>query len=97
MSMEGRSTARRTFYALQSPIGRWLQEWVTHQAEEAVEKNHSFSTHFALNALHGFCADNADLVRAFSLAAIARDAISSVTKKFEKKTYGKVWKSEAGE
>lgn len=96
MNLAARVAAHKAFYLLHSPLTRWLQEEVTKQVEAAIEEHDSFSSEVALDALYDFCASSPDLVRAFLLAATARDAVSSTTKKLEVKTYGKVWKNEAG-
>lgn len=49
-----------------------------------------------LLALYKFCSEATDLVRAFLLAALCRDAVSIATKKKEAKTYGIVCSADSG-
>ena len=95
MTRSPQTMSHKAFFVLQSPLTKWIQERVSTQIDKALEESDSFSSQTALAALHDHCERASDLVRAFVLAATARDAVSSVTKKAEVKTYGKVWKTEA--
>jgi hypothetical protein len=49
-----------------------------------------------LKALHHFCRDSTNLVQAFWLATVCRDAVAQAAKQKEEKTYGKISSTEAG-
>lgn len=49
-----------------------------------------------LSSLYKFCSEATDMVRAFLLATLCREAVSIATKKQEAKTYGKISNVESG-
>ena len=79
---------------------RWLQDMVICELDSRPEANRSVggegSKEPLLLALYQFCSEATDLVRAFLLAALCRDAISIATKKKEAKTYGIVSSAASG-
>ena len=92
MTLSAKEAAQKGFYSLYSPMMRWLQEMVTKQLDKRTSDEHEI----ALEALHTFCAESADLVRAFMLGALCREAVAKAALKKEEKTYGKISSSEKG-
>jgi len=79
---------------------RWLQDMVICELDSRMASCESTgnknSQEPLLLALYKFCSEATDLVRAFLLAALCRDAVSIATKKKEAKTYGIVSSAESG-
>ena len=95
MSIPAKDAANKAFLGSCSPMTRWLQEIVSRQIEIQVA-NVDASPFVALGSLHKFCTSSDDLVRAFVLSSLCREAVSVVTKKTEVKTFGKIWRQESG-
>lgn len=74
---------------------RWLQDTVTSELEDGATQGDKISKPL-LFSIHKFCSEATDLVRAFLLATLCREAVSIATRKKEAKTYGKVSSMEAG-
>lgn len=72
--------------AHQSPLLRFLQDIAAKQ----LEKNSLSEGEVVLGVLHSFCTQATDLVRAFMLAVMCREAAETVSSKREKITYGKI-------
>jgi hypothetical protein len=68
----------------QSCLNRFLASMVNRQLESKVENT------LALDVLYKFCEESIDLVRAFMLSALCREAIKKVADQKEKRTYGKL-------
>jgi hypothetical protein len=85
--------AQKGFFCLYSPLLRWLQEIAAKQ----IEMGESYgSAPILLKALHVFCGESSDLVRAFMLATLCREAVANATRRKEEKTYGKLSSTDAG-
>lgn len=99
MSIPAREAARKGLFGLHSPMVRWLQDMVCSELESFVAQGgpneDKSSSAPVLPSLQKFCADANDLVRAFLLATLCREAVSIATKKKEAQTYGKVSSSAA--
>jgi len=67
---------------------------ISQQQEGAGEEKRKGPPILVLKALYDFVRESSDLVRAFVLATVCREAIAVVVKKREIKTYGRVWTSE---
>jgi hypothetical protein len=93
MTLSTKEAAQKGFYSLYSPMMRWLQEMVTKELEtKEMEQDE-----VPLKSLHNFCSESADLVKAFMLGALCREAVAKAAIKTEEKTYGKILSSEKGE
>lgn len=92
MTLSTKEAAQKGFYSLYSPMMRWLQEMVTKQLETNTDDQEATP----LKSLHTFCSESADLVKAFMLGALCREAVAKAAIKTEEKTYGKVLSSEKG-
>lgn len=79
--------------SVSSPMGLWLQEIVTCQLES---KASNVRNETALHAVLKFCRESDELVRAFWLATLCRDAVAEASKVLEEKTYGKISSSYSG-
>lgn len=90
MLLSVKDVTRNALLCAQSPISRWLQDIVARQ----LDANHSSQS--PLQSLLEFCRKSTDLVRAFWLAAVCREAVEQASKQKEEQTYGKVRSSEAG-
>jgi hypothetical protein len=95
VSTPAREAARKGLFGLHSPMVRWLQDMVASELDSIVASDERTETPL-LGSLYKFCSEATDLVRAFFLATLCRDAISIATKKREAKTYGKVSSAESG-
>ena len=93
MTLPSKEAAQKGFYSLYSPMMRWLQEMVTKQLETKTAEQDEVP----LQSLHKFCSESADLVKAFMLGALCREAVAKAAIKTEEKTYGKILSSEMGE
>ena len=91
MTLSSKEAAQKGFYSLYSPMMRWLQEMVTKQLEDKTNQEE-----IPLKSLHRFCSESADLVKAFMLGALCREAVAKAAIKTEEKTYGKILSSEKG-
>ena len=92
MTLSTKEAAQKGFYSLYSPMMRWLQEMVAKQLEaKAISPDE-----VPLKSLHSFCSESADLVKAFMLGALCREAVAKAAIKTEEKTYGKILSSEKG-
>ena len=79
--------------AVSSPMGRWLQDIVFHQLEIKAANGGSDTP---LSAILKFCRDSDELIRAFWLASLCREAVAEASMQVEEKTYGKIPSSESG-
>jgi hypothetical protein len=100
VSIPAREAARKGCFQLHSPMVRWLQDLVASELESVVAPQGGLnegenSSKPVLLSLHKFCSEATDLVRAFLLATLCREAVSIATKKKEAKTYGQVSSSAA--
>ncbi|CAB9516100.1 Rab3 GTPase-activating protein non-catalytic subunit [Seminavis robusta] len=86
MTLSTKEAAQKGFYALYSPMMRWLQEMVGNQ----LDRKDADPDEIALKSLYNFCTESADLVKAFMLGALCREAVSKAAIKMEEKTYGKI-------
>lgn len=94
MSISASIAASKSFFTLQPPISRWVQQLVVKQVDAFIATDQELPP-IILPELYIFCKQADDLVRAFWLATLCRDSVAKVVKKREVKTYGKVWKSKA--
>jgi len=92
MTLSTKEAAQRGFYSLYSPMMRWLQEMATKQLDRKSADKHEI----VLKALHTFCSESAELVNAFMLGALCREAVDKAAMKKEEKTYGKISCAEKG-
>jgi hypothetical protein len=92
MTLSTKEAAQKGFYSLYSPMMRWLQEMAAKQLDKRTADQHEI----ALEALHTFCSESSDLVKAFMLGALCREAVAKAAIKKEEKTYGKISSSEKG-
>ena len=92
MTLSTKEAAQKGFYSLYSPMMRWLQEMAAKQLDRKSADPHEV----ALKSLHSFCSDSAELVNAFMLGALCREAVAKAAIKKEEKTYGKIKSSEKG-
>ena len=95
MSIPAREAARKGLFGLHSPMVRWLQDMVASELDAIVASDESSET-LLLRSLYNFCSEATELVRAFFLATLCREAVSIATRKREAKTYGKVSSAESG-
>jgi len=77
------------FLCSSCPTVRFI-EIIIHKSLEHLSIGELESVGILLSPLHKFCSEAADLPRAFLLAAICCQAVSSTSKNFEEKTYGRV-------
>lgn len=49
-----------------------------------------------LKSVHSFCAESPNLVKAFLLATLCREAVAMAARQKEEKTYGKISCADAG-
>jgi hypothetical protein len=94
MTIPVATATHKSFFAVYSPISRWLQGRAARCVDKQIECSEPLPE-ILMEDLYMFCSESVDLVRAFLLACATRDAISKVVSKREAKTYGKVWKSQA--
>ena len=67
------------------PMIRFLKDLALRQFQNGEESESGA----ALGVLHAFCKNSSDLVRAFMLAALCREAVSKASAQTEKASYGK--------
>lgn len=99
MSIPAREAARKGLFGLHSPMVRWLQDMVICELDSRMASGTTEGQGLnepLLLALYKFCSEATDMVRAFLLASLCRDAVSIATKKKEAKTYGKVSSADSG-
>ena len=77
------------------PMLRWLQDLIlcaydTHQRSPTDFDEVQVKRAVKLQTLLDFCSEMEDLTKAFVLAVICMDAVSSAAKQIEEKTYGKI-------
>lgn len=77
---------KNAVFALNSPSVRWLKDIVSLQIDGIREGTESDP----MTSIHDFCRESEDLVRAFWLATLCREAIFEVAAEKEEKSYGKV-------
>lgn len=92
MMLSVKKGAKKALFSVHSPIIRWLQHIVGHQLDSKTGPD----PEVPLKALHHFCRDSTNLVQAFWLATVCRDAVAQAAKQKEEKTYGKISSTEAG-
>ena len=71
--------------ASSAPMVRFLKDLAVRQFQNGDDAESGI----ALGVLHAFCRDSCDLVRAFMLAAVCREAVSTASALTEKASYGK--------
>ena len=87
MTLSMKDISKKIVFAKPSPANRWLQNMF-----RAVVDTDETGDDALLPALFTFCREAEDLVRAFWLASLCRQALSEASSEFEQKTYGKVSK-----
>lgn len=91
--LSSKVAAQKGLFGLYSPLLRWLQEIAVKQ----IDLGGSYGpSPIILKALHVFCGESPDLVRAFMLATLCREAVANATRRKEETTYGKVSSTDAG-
>mmetsp|Transcript_11140 Transcript_11140/g.24605 ORF Transcript_11140/g.24605 Transcript_11140/m.24605 type:complete len:668 (-) Transcript_11140:51-2054(-) len=71
------------------PVLRWLVDLVSSALDSAKEEE-AQTVETYLQTLLKFCTKSSDLIRAFLLATLCREAISSASSRHEARTYGKI-------
>lgn len=92
MTLSTKEAAQKGFYALYSPMMRWLQEMAVKQ----LDNKKADPNEIVLQSLHSFCSDSAELVNSFMLGSLCREAVAKAALKKEEKTYGKISSAEKG-
>jgi hypothetical protein len=92
MTLSTDAASHNSFCRLYSPMARYLQEMASKQLDKKNVDKHEI----ALEALHTFCAESDELVRAFMLGALCREAVAKAATKKEEKTYGKISSADKG-
>jgi hypothetical protein len=91
-SLSVKDSTTKSIFAKDSPANRWLKEIIGLQLEKTAE-----SGDVPMQSLHEFCKSSEELVRAFWLATLCREAVFQAASEKEDATYGKVSKEESGE
>lgn len=73
-----------------SPVVRWLQDVASQQLEDRSADQYAS----VLNAISKFCEESSELVHAFMLATVCREAVGKAAMQKEKLTYGKISSSQ---
>jgi len=92
MTLSTKEAAQKGFFSLYSPMMRWLQEMAAKQLDRKAVDTHDI----VLKSLLLFCSESSELVKAFMLGALCREAVAKAAIKKEEKTYGKISSSEKG-
>lgn len=83
-----KKATKNVVFAQFSPSIRWLKEIVSSQIDSAPKDNNAEIK--PMDSLYRFCRESEDLVRAFWLAALCRQAIFEVATEKQDQTYGTV-------
>lgn len=86
MALSIQDLYRRGLLAVQSPLTRFLREI----AARELDKSNLSEGEIVLGNLFSFCREATDLVRAFMLAVMCREAVEKVASRKEKMTYGRI-------
>lgn len=92
MTLTAKQAWEKGLYAVNAPMARFLEELTLRQLEKKKKKSRDGRS-VALRVLYNFCEKSTDLVRAFMLATICREAVAKASMRKEWSTYGKVLSS----
>ena len=91
-SLSVKDATKKAIFAEDSPTNRWLQDIIGRQLEKSKNKSD-----IPMVALYEFCKSSEELVRAFWLGTLCREAMAQVSIEKAEKTYGKVSSEKLGE
>ncbi|KAG7337367.1 Rab3 GTPase-activating protein regulatory subunit [Nitzschia inconspicua] len=77
---------KNAVFAVNSPSIRWLKDIVSSQIDATADVDQIMP----MKSLYRFCRESEDLIRAFWLATLCRQAVYEVAKEKEEQTYGKI-------
>ena len=90
-SLSVKEVIMKAIFAKESPVKRWLQEYINGQLEYQ-----SVNADPPMEAIYQYCRHSDELVRGFWLATLCHESISQVGEQKEEQTYGKVSKESLG-
>jgi hypothetical protein len=90
-SLSVKDATKKAIFSEDSPTNRWLQDIVGNQLDGISENLQP-----PMESLYEFCRSSEELVRAFWLATLCREAACQAATEKEEKTYGKIPSDKTG-